>query len=154
MFAAGVAAARVSPTPTQNQKQGVPQRRDMPTAGSITKTIRINPRDLEIIEEIMKDGTTWSGAIHRLCEGVPQIKVERPEYEHRLRQNGAPYGLTGEELALKLLDSMDSGEIVYENGSFRAESKYDFEKFITACGERGVPVQKMIDKCAQMVYQI
>lgn len=124
----------------------------MPTAGSITKTIRINPRDLEIIESLMKDGTTWSGAIHKLCEGVPQTRGERPEYMHRFAQDGAAYGLTGEELALKLLDSMDAGEIVYENGSFRAESEYNFEKFVAACKERGVPVQKMIDKATQMVW--
>lgn len=126
----------------------------MPTIGSITKTIRINPRDLEVIEGLMADGTTWSGAIHKLCMGVPQIKAETPEYMHRFAQDGAAYGLTGEELALRLLDSMDTGEIVYENGSFRAESEYNFEKFVAACKERGVPVQKMIDKCAQMVYQI
>lgn len=42
----------------------------MPTLNSITKTIRINPQDLEIIKDLMKDGTTWSGAIHKLCEIV------------------------------------------------------------------------------------
>lgn len=121
----------------------------MPTVGSITKTIRINPRDLEIIEELMKDGTTWSGAIHKLCVGVPHTKSES---SHRMTQNGAAYGLSGEELALKLLDSMDAGEIVYEDGRFRADSEYDFGKFISACQDKGVPVQKMIDKCAQMIW--
>ena len=51
----------------------------MPTLGSITKTIRINPKDLEIIEELMKDGTSWSGAIHKLCEGVPKAETEKSE---------------------------------------------------------------------------
>ena len=51
----------------------------MPTVGSITKTIRINPRDLEVFEKLMEDGTSWSGAIHKLCEGVP--KTEKTESE-------------------------------------------------------------------------
>ena len=43
----------------------------MPTIGSVTKTVRIAPRDLEVINGLMADGTSWSGAIHKLCEGVP-----------------------------------------------------------------------------------
>lgn len=48
----------------------------MPTVGSITKTIRINPKDLEIIERLMEDGTSWSGAIHKLCEGYRGDRIE------------------------------------------------------------------------------
>ena len=127
----------------------------MPTIGSITKTIRINPRDLEIIEGLMKDGTTWSGAIHKLCMGVPvPDTTPQGEWIHRMKQNGAAYGMSEEELGIKLMDAMDSGEIVYESGEFRAASGYSLEKLEEACHDKGVPVQKMIDKCAQMVYQI
>lgn len=50
----------------------------MPTIGSITKTIRIAPRDLEVIEGLMKDGTSWSGAIHKLCAGENSSKAGTP----------------------------------------------------------------------------
>ena len=122
----------------------------MPTVGSVTKTIRINPRDLEVIEGLMEDGTTWSGAIHKLCTGVPPTESETI---HRMKQNGAAYGLSGEELAEKLMDAMDTGEIVYEDGRFRAESKYKMGELLSACHDRGVPVQKVIDTMTQMVMR-
>lgn len=121
----------------------------MPTIGSITKTVRINPRDLEVIESLMRDGSTWSGAIHKLCVGVPQIN--EPEYVHRLKQNGAAYGLSGGELAEKLMDSMDSGKIVYENGEFTCEMEEDISRLRDACHDKGIPVQKAIDTMTQMV---
>lgn len=130
----------------------------MPTIGSITKTIRINPRDLEIIEGLMKDGTTWSGAIHKLCMGVPASRSssEDSEVMHRMKQNGAAYGLSGDELGNRLMDAMDSGAITYEDGEFRAvsEEEYDLSGLKEACHDKGVPIQKMIDKLVQMVYQI
>lgn len=121
----------------------------MPTIGSVTKTIRINPRDLEVIEELMRDGTSWSGAIHKLCGGVPNTESA---VSHRLTQYGAAYGLSGEGLATALMDAMDTGEIVYEDGRFRADSEYNFGKFVEACEQKGLDVQKMVDKCAQMIW--
>lgn len=146
----------------------------MPTHGSITKTIRINPRDLEIIEELMKDGTTWSGAIHKLCEGVPQKEAKKSEgvpkdkgnviqstekgsidgvhrYRERMRSDAAPFGMTEEEFANKLLDGVDSGAISYEDGAFVARD-YDLSRLEEACRIKGVPVEKMIEKVVQMVW--
>ena len=78
----------------------------MPTVGSITKTVRINPTDLVIIEGLMKDGTSWSGAIHKLCEnysGVPSVPAENPD-----KTTGTPskseYDLPGE--AMKDIEGM------------------------------------------------
>lgn len=129
----------------------------MPTIGSITKTIRINPRDLEVIEGLMEDGTTWSGAIHKLCEGVPSIKpeeVEIPKYVSEMGTIGRAYGLSGEEIIKKLIEAMEEGLITYENGTFRAysEEEYDMSRFKEACMDKGVPIQKMLDKAAQMVW--
>lgn len=127
----------------------------MPTLGSITKTIRINPRDLEVIEGLMEDGTTWSGAIHKLCEGVPSIKPkEVPSYVGEMDSIGKAYGLSGEEMVEKVIEAMEEGSIIYEGGQFRAysEEEYDLSRFKEACMDKGVPIQKMLDKAAQMVW--
>ena len=149
-------SARVSPPNAKTQNQGCTQRRNMPTIGSITKTIRINPRDLEVIEGLMEDGTTWSGAIHKLCSGVQNEAKGVPtknECVQRLNLYGAAYGLSGEELADRLMDAMDSGAIFYENGEFRAnmEEEYDLSRLKEACHDKGVPIQKAIDNVTQMV---
>lgn len=123
----------------------------MPTIGSITKTIRIRPQDLEVMKGLMEDGSSWSEAVHKLCEGVPIEQKNVPQIQ-RMNTYGAPYGLSGEELAEKLLDGMDSGKIIYENGEFRAEEEFELSKFKDACQSKGVPIQKMIDKCTQMIW--
>jgi len=138
----------------------------MPTTGSITKTIRINPKDLEVIEELMADGTTWSGAIHKLCEGVPQEVNKKPEgvplgnYSmtpavlEEFESAGKAYGMTGNELGRRIMLAMNLGLIFYEDNQFKAYAgeEYDLSKLKEACKEKGVPVQKAIDKAAQLVW--
>jgi hypothetical protein len=130
-----------------------------PTEEKKEKTVKLRISE-ELYMEVVKKGNNISETIRAMIKDginyVPQNKTteEEPDFMHRLRVNGAAYGLTGEELALKLMNSMDRGEIVYENGSFRAESEYDMSKFESACDDRGVPVQTMLDKCAQMVYRL
>lgn len=69
----------------------------MPTIGSATKTIRFNPTDLGIIEEVMKkEGTTFNNAVHLLIEdGVHPKKSEKsvrgiPEIEEKTADRGTP----------------------------------------------------------------
>lgn len=121
-----------------------------------TIILRINNETRNYLEEKAK-GETLSSYVRRMIQseknGTENNVIQNgTEYYHRLTQNGAAYGLSGEELVEKLMDAMDAGEIVYEDGAFRAESRYNFDKFVTACEDKGVPVQKMIDKCAQMIW--
>ena len=65
----------------------------MPTIGSVTKTIRFNPSDLGIIEDIMKkEDTTFNNAVHLLIEngGTPknQSKIDRgtPKIEEKTEE--------------------------------------------------------------------
>lgn len=76
------------------------------------------------------------------------------EYEKRLKMNAAPFGISPKELCLKLLDGMDSGKIIYENGEFRAEEKYDLSKLEEECRCRGVPIEKVISSMIQMIERM
>ena len=138
----------------------------MPTIGSITKTIRINPRDLEVIEELMRDGTTWSGAIHKLCEGVPTITKEEskgvPETKHQISEEVYRdistmcdcYKVATEDFFEQIRRKMEIGEIDIEGGEvvFRKFSGVDTERFENACAEKGVDPNKMMERATQMVW--
>lgn len=127
----------------------------MPTIGSITKTIRINPKDLEIIEGLMEDGTTWSGAIHKLCVGVPvvqsvsQIGVPQNASEPSegvpittsISNKGVPsidekvlkdievmcsfFGIEVDEFFRELCESLNSGSIFIDDGKIKGETEID-----------------------------
>ena len=125
-----------------------------PTTEKKEKTVKLRISE-ELYGEVVKRGENVSETIRELIrKGITQGENNVPQNKspHRLSQNGAAYGLSGEELADKLMDAMDEGAIVYEDGRFRAETEYEFGKFISACEDKGVPVQKMIDKCTQMIW--
>lgn len=67
---------------------------------------------------------------------------------------GKAYGMTGNELGRRIMLAMDLGLIFYEDNQFKAYAgeEYDLSKLKEACKEKGVPVQKAIDKAAQMVW--
>ena len=83
----------------------------MPTLGSITKTIRINPKDLEVIEGLMEDGTSWSGAIHKLCQNA----VNHSNHAD-LEVMCGYLGVSEGEFIRMVSEAVVNGEIVYEDG--------------------------------------
>ena len=139
----------------------------MPSIGSITKTIRINAEDKVYIEELMDENNlTWSGAVHKLVSerGVPQKKAEEsegvPKKEENIPQGLAEikvmlpfYGLNLEEFYERLSAAMNSGTVMYEDGEFKGRSEVDLRRFKEACEDKGVDMQKMVDKMTQMVWQ-
>lgn len=86
----------------------------MPTIGSITKTVRIAPRDLEIINGLMEDGTSWSGAIHKLCERKSTTKLG--EYAEL-------FGSTEGELVDLIVKAFEDGDILYDGKRLYMEQK-------------------------------
>lgn len=134
----------------------------MPSTRTISKGIRIKNeaaeyfkgkplnRYIECLHESIESGEIEIIDDRIVCTHSKRETV--PEYVSRMNVAGAAFGLSGEELADKLMNAMDSGAIILENGEFRAENEYNFEKFISACEDKNVPVQKMIDKCAQMIW--
>lgn len=106
-------------------------------------------RYIESMYEHIKDGS-----LEDLGDkvGVHTENGEKiPGYCHRMDMYGAPFGLTGEELGNRLLDGMDSGQIMMEGGGFSAKNEYDFDRFVEACRMKGVDVEKMMEKCTQMI---
>lgn len=143
-----------------------------PTDEKKGKTVKLRISE-ELYEEVIKKGSNVSETIRRMIReslNVPQkekgAEINVPqnsgkteigdthtesEIEKRLKMYGAPFGLTGEELGNRLLDGMDSGQIMMEGGGFSAKNEYDFDRFVEACRMKGVDVEKMLEKCTQMI---
>ena len=127
-----------------------------PTADKKGSTIilRINDETRKYLEENAK-GETLSSYVRRMIlkekDGKDNViqNEELPDYVKRIDMYAAPFGITGEELATRLLDGMDSGDIMYENGEFTG--KNECAQLVEVCREKGVPLEKIMDRCIQMV---
>lgn len=136
----------------------------MPTVGSITKTMRISPEDLGVIEGIMRDErVSWSGALHYLvekagtpkkencAEGTPQNFKNRDSATAKLNQNpllnlsmalGMEYGRFCKEIE----GLIDNGGIMKEGSRLVAkENGVDLTDFFEVCHETGIDPQKAVN---------
>lgn len=140
----------------------------MPTIGSVTKTIRFNPSDLGIIEDIMKkEDTTFNNAVHLLIEngGTPknQPKIDRgtPEIKEKTEKRGTPkgnYELIDEMANLmrvsteKLLDDikglLEEGNLYYSNGKLVNPRYEEFERL---CELKKQDADKMINNVVRQM---
>ena len=128
----------------------------MPTIGSVTKTIRIAPRDLEVINGLMADGTIWSGAIHKLCEGVPTKISEKSgltpnEDLEEIDSMAKFFGMDGGELLKGVCDGLMDGNLTVENGKVVGVPEVNLDNFKEACHEKGIDLQKALDKATQSI---
>lgn len=143
----------------------------MPTIGSITKTVRINPDDISILSDIMRrNNLTWSGVIHYLIEnrGVPQIDKGVPQKSEKSAVGCTPKDNTGvpqeflqmlHDLRMPLSDFIteitnliDSGCLMNENGHLVSkEQGIDLSGFIEICHDANIDPQGAIDKAAKML---
>lgn len=135
----------------------------MPTIGSVTKTIRFNPTDLGIIEDLMKkEDTTFNNAVHLLIEnGVHpknQSKTDRgtPENEKKEEEWGTPIPKTDYESIVEMANLMqvpiekllsDFRELL-ENGDLYYSGKKlvnpHYEEFERLCEIKKQPIDKMM----------
>ena len=128
----------------------------MPTIGSVTKTVRIAPRDLEVINALMADGTSWSGAIHKLCEGVPTKISEKsgltPNKDlEEIDSMAKFFGMDGGELLKGVCDGLMDGNLTVENGKVVGVPEANLDNFKEACHEKGIDLQKALDKATQSI---
>lgn len=66
----------------------------MPSAGSITKTIRFSPEDREKVESLIEsENLTWGGAIHKLIsgQGTPQNGYQKTRGNTKSVYQGTPH---------------------------------------------------------------
>lgn len=123
----------------------------MPTIGSVTKTVRIAPKDLEVINGLMADGTSWSGAIHKLCEGVPIKNSEKsgltPNKDlEEIDSMAKFFGMDVGDLLKGVCAGLMDGNLTVENGKVVGVPEIDLENLKEACHERGIGMQEAIDK--------
>lgn len=121
----------------------------MPSIGSMTKTVRFYADDLEKIDELVREGATFSGAVHQLIEksdgsmGVPsKITDVFGEFE----EMASCCGMTADELVNGLLTMLEEGEIVIENGRLMPSMPEWAMEFESTCHEKGLETEKVAEK--------
>lgn len=141
----------------------------MPTIGSVTKTIRISPRDLEVIEGLMADGTSWSGAIHKLCSenrgskvGTPSKKGEKSVLTHDkwkinekdledLNTMASFMGGSVSEMIRLFDEAVNEGALEYDGEKYVGVPDIDLDRFKDACHDINTDPQEMLDKVTGMI---
>lgn len=122
----------------------------MPTIGSVTKTVRIAPKDLEVINGLMADGTSWSGAIHKLCEGVPTGKPQESANSNNdlseIESMANFFRMGLDEFLKGVCDGLMDGSLTVEGGKVVGVPLVNLEGLEEACHERGISMQDAIDK--------
>lgn len=121
----------------------------MPTLGSITKTVRLNPSDLEVIEELMKDGTSWSGAIHKLCDGAKVgPKAETPDYPVEVMKDidtmAGLFGVSTKDIIEGVGELMNDGSLSVEGGRLVCTLPEWVIRIEDLCRDKGIPVEKVV----------
>lgn len=142
----------------------------MPSQGSITKTIRLNAEDREVIERIMEEeGLSWSGAIHRvITESVPQKKDERArgctpkkeegdvmseETKAEIEQMCRVSGLTLTRFMEYIKELFEEGKIYIEGLTVKTKGDYDLRYLLDVCHRLNVDPQEMINKLANSLVR-
>lgn len=122
----------------------------MPTLGSVTKTVRISPSDLTVIEDLMKDGTTWSGAIHKLCQqtGTP---AEKSPVLREIEDMAMLCGCSLEEFFEQIRDALNDGVLLINRGRVELGLPEWVERFKTVCKEKCLDEEKIGNSAVQAI---
>ena len=142
----------------------------MPTIGSVTKTIRFNPADLGIIEDLMKkEDTTFNNAVHLLIEnGVHpknQQKTDRgtPENEKKEEKRGIPIPKTDYESIVEMANLMqvpiekllsDIRELLEEGTLYYSDNRLvnpRYEDFERICEKKKQDIDKTINNVVRQM---
>lgn len=129
----------------------------MPTIGSITKTIRISPGDLGVIEGIMKDGTSWSGAVHKLCQNYTGTPVQKPAFEGKNKDLAEVEGMaslcgcTPESLYKQLNEMLEEGGLLINRGKVGIGLPRWVERFIDACNDKCLDAEKIGESAVKAI---
>lgn len=87
----------------------------------------------------------------RIIGTAPQ---ERISVDREFQSIAHVFGMTGAEFAVRVVNGIEDGEIVYEDGKFVGFQEYDFGPFLKACKKKKVDPQEMIEKAAEMINEI
>lgn len=144
----------------------------MPSIDSEVKTARMSAETWQIVsEEMERGGLTFSGWVKaKATEGVPQTKgvytemleealqsgknetdtrVYPSKADSMIEEDARAFGLETEDFKLKLIEAVDSGKLMYENGEFLGVGAVDTSRFIERCTELGMNPQDTIEKITQ-----
>ena len=114
----------------------------MPTIGSITKTIRFSPADLEKIESLMKkEDTTFNNAVHLLMNqaGVP---LKNKDYES-IEEMAVLMRVTPEKILSDIRELIEEGDLYYSDGKL-INPRY--EELEDLCARKRLDIDNIIAK--------
>ena len=125
---------------------------EMPSVGSITKTIRLSPIDREYIESLMSErGLTWSGAVHYVISGgtrseeeIVQSLMDRAVYRD-IKKKCKANGISTHDFYRGILELWEKGKIEIVDGKVRSNGEWRTKEFETACYKIGKLPQEVID---------
>ena len=69
--------------------------------------------------------------------------------ETMIEEDARAFGLETEDFKLKLIEAVDSGKLMYENGEFLGVGAVDTSRFMERCVELGMNPQDTINKITQ-----
>lgn len=141
----------------------------MPSAGSITKTIRFSPEDREKVESLMEsENLTWGGAIHKLIsgQGTPQNGYQKTRENTKSVYQGTPRrqdlmdkaveddinqmcrltGISTHDFYRGVSELWSAGKLEIEGEKVRSNGEYDVKHFEEACYRAHIGPQEAIDK--------
>ena len=120
-----------------------------------TIILRINKETRKYLEK-KAQGETLSSYVRRMIvkekDGLQDNVIQNKtvsEADKKIEEDAVVFKLSAEELKLKLIEAVDSGKLMYENGEFTGVGEVDTSRFSGRCKELGMNPQETIDKITQ-----
>ena len=82
-------------------------------------------------------------------KGVIDSVHIQSEADKLIAEDARAFGLDPEDFKLKLIEAVDDGKLMYENGEFLGVGQVDTSRFMERCAELGMNPQDTINKITQ-----
>lgn len=103
----------------------------------------------EEVEKLFREARYEEVTIIRNEDIVPQKETPKSHADKLIEEDAVVFKLSAEELKLKLIEAVDNGKLMYENGEFLGVGAVDTSRFIERCAELGMNPQDTINKITQ-----
>ena len=120
-----------------------------------TIILRINEETRKYLEK-KAQGETLSSYVRRMIvkekDGLQDNVIQNKtvsEADKKIEEDAVVFKLSAEELKLKLIEAVDNGKLMYENGEFLGVGAVDTSRFMERCAELGMNPQDTINKITQ-----
>lgn len=120
-----------------------------------TIILRINEETRKYLEK-KAQGETLSSYVRRMIvkekDGIQDNVIQNKtvsEADKKIEEDARAFGLEVEDFKKKLIEAVDNGRLMYENGEFSGVGAVDTSRFMERCAELGMNPQDTINKITQ-----